>query len=186
MMIDKFQLKAPALLIAVPQLADPNFFRALVLLVEHSEEGSMGLVINRPIELSMGEFCKSQEMYCRSDRSQCLYQGGPVQTDRAFILHKSGQMGPETEEVFDGICLSYSLESLTMLVEEPPLDMNVFLGYAGWGPDQLVEEVTSGSWLVTYPEEDLLFSVASDVAWEHSLKKMGIAPLQLMHSGAVH
>ena len=185
-MIEEVTLGSPALLVAVPQLVDPNFFRSVVLLVEHTEEGSMGIVVNRPIELEIGEFCASQDMTFHGDPTQAIYQGGPVQTDRAFILHESGQEGPETETVMDDVRLSYSLESLSLLVKEPPNNLRVFLGYAGWGEGQLAEEVTSGAWLVGNGSSDLIFNAEPDSIWELALRQMGIDPLQLMHSGAVH
>ena len=185
-MIERIMLGAPTFLIAVPQLVDPNFFRSVVLLVEHSDEGSMGIVVNRPIELEIGEFCASQDMSFNGDATQPIFQGGPVQTDRAFILHESGQEGPETETVMGDIRLSYSLESLSMLVEEPPEHLKVFLGYAGWGEGQLAEEVTTGAWLVAPADVNLIFQSNPDDVWELALHQMGIDPLQLMHSGSVH
>lgn len=185
-MIERIELGAPTFLIAVPQLVDPNFFRSVVLLVEHSEEGSMGIVVNRPIELEIGEFCASQDMSFKGDPADPVFQGGPVQTDRAFILHESEQEGPETESVLDDLRLSYSLESLAMLVEEPPECLRVFLGYAGWGEGQLAEEVTTGAWLVAPVEPELIFQHDPEKVWETALHHMGIDPLQLMHSGAVH
>lgn len=185
-MIERILLGAPTFLIAVPQLVDPNFFRSVVLLVEHSDEGSMGIVVNRPIELEIGEFCASQDMSFNGDATQPIFQGGPVQTDRAFILHESGQEGPETETVMGDIRLSYSLESLSMLVEEPPEHLKVFLGYAGWGEGQLAEEVTTGAWLVAPADVRLIFQSNPDDVWELALHQMGIDPLQLMHSGSVH
>ena len=185
-MVEEVTLASPAILVAVPQLVDPNFLRSVVLLVEHTEEGSMGIVVNRPIELEIGEFCASQDMTFHGDPTQAIYQGGPVQTDRAFILHESGQEGPETETVMDEVRLSYSLESLAILVQDPPENLRVFLGYAGWGEGQLAEEVTSGAWLVGRGDPRLIFNAEPESVWELALRSMGIDPLQLMHSGAVH
>jgi len=185
-MVIETELKAPTLLIAVPQLVDPNFNRGVVCLVEHNESGSMGLVINRPSDLQLGPFCASQNMVFRGDDSAPVYQGGPVQQDRAFILHASQHEGPETEHVFEATHLSYSLESLKLLVDDPPPKLRVFLGYAGWGPDQLANEVTAGAWLLAPPSERLLFEVPADDIWEQALREMGIEPGQLMHSGALH
>ncbi|MBI5507549.1 MAG: YqgE/AlgH family protein [Deltaproteobacteria bacterium] len=180
------ELAAPCFLIAVPQLGDPNFSRGVVLMLEHGEEGSMGLVINRPSNLDMGTFCASQNMSFKGDTSRLIYHGGPVQTDRAFILHSSQHEGPETEKVLNGIRLSYSLESLRLLVDDPPDRMRIYLGYAGWGPDQLAEEITQGAWLVTPPTDRLVFGAGAEEIWEAALREMGIDPGQLMHSGAVH
>ncbi len=180
------ELKAPCFLVAVPQLGDPNFSRGVVFILEHTDEGSMGIVINKPSTLDMGSFCESQQMEFKGDNSRLVYQGGPVQTDRAFLLHISEHEGPETETIVDGIRLSYSLESLRLIVENPPDKLRVFLGYAGWSPGQLAEEVTQGAWLVMSPLANLVFGSGDEEIWNAALKEMGIDAVQLMHSGAVH
>ena len=180
------ELRAPAILIAVPQLGDPNFQRAVVLMVEHSDEGSMGLVINRPTDLEIGSFCDSQGMPFGGDGGQPVFVGGPVQTERAFLLHSPGLEGPETEIVMDGVNLSYSLDSLQMLTATPPSNFRVYLGYAGWGPDQLATEIAEGAWLVGESSSELVFISDVEQAWEVALREMGIEPVQLMHSGAIH
>ena len=180
------ELTAPSFLIAVPQLGDSNFNRGVVFILEHGEHGSMGLLINRPSSLPMGAFCASQSMDYRGDTSALVHQGGPVQTDRAFILHASVHEGPETESVMENIRLSYSLESLRLLADDPPEHLRVFLGYAGWGPGQLAEEISAGAWLVSNPNERLVFDIPADVMWETALRDLGIEPVQLMHSGSVH
>lgn len=185
-MIIETDLAAPTFLVAVPQLGDGNFIRGVVLVLEHGEEGSMGLLINRVSNLDMGSFCASQNMTFKGDTSGLVYQGGPVQADRAFILHDSEHQGPETEQVLDHVRLSYSLESLKMLVENPPKDLRVYLGYAGWGPGQLAEEITAGAWLIGTPDANLVFRTPPEKVWETALRQMGIDPGLLMHSGAVH
>jgi putative transcriptional regulator len=185
-MVIETELAAPAFLVAVPQLADPNFNRAVVFVLEHGEEGSMGLVINRASNLEMTAFCASQNMTFNGDGSTLVYPGGPVQTDRAFILHVSGHEGPETENIFGDVRLSYSIESLRLIVASPPERLRVFLGYAGWGPGQLAQEVTAGAWLMMPPNDELIFRAPADDVWELALRQMGIDPVQLMHSGALH
>ncbi len=181
------ELAAPNFLIAVPQLGDPNFSRGVVLILEHGEHGSMGLVINRPTELGITEFCESQNMkWSGEGGGGLIFQGGPVQQERAFILHASEHEGPETEAVIDNVRLSYSLESLKLLADKPPNRCRIYLGYAGWGPGQLAEELTAGAWLLGQPNDRLIFDIAADKVWEEALHEMGIDPVQLMHSGAVH
>ncbi len=180
------ELAAPAFLIAVPQLGDPNFSRGVVFVIEHSEQGSMGLVINRPGNLDLKSFASTQNMQFRGDGSSMVLQGGPVQTDRAFILHSSDHRGPETEDIMDATRLSYSLESLKLIVEQPPPKLRIFLGYAGWGPGQLAKEITAGAWLLGQATESLVFDTPLDRIWETALRHMGIDPALLMHSGAVH
>lgn len=185
-MITETTLEAPAFLVAVPQLGDPNFNRSVVLMLEHGDHGSMGLTINRPMDLDVGAFCESQSMKWAGDTSGLIFQGGPVQQERAFILHASDHEGPETEQIVGGTRLSYSLESLKLLADRPPRKVRIFLGYAGWGPGQLAEELTAGAWLLGQPNERLIFDAQADSVWDMALREMGIDPALLMHSGAVH
>lgn len=180
------ELAAPSLLIAVPQLGDPNFSRGVVLVLEHNDEGSMGLLVNREADLDMKQFCATQNMSFRGNGRAKVHQGGPVQTDRAFLLHVSDHQGPETEHVQGNMRLSYSLESLQLLLKEPPERLRVYLGYAGWGPGQLAQELTAGAWLLAPASEKLVFDVPAEKTWEAALREMGIDPVQLMHSGAMH
>ena len=127
LMVERLTLSSPAFLVAVPQLVDPNFHRAVVLLVEHGEQGSMGIVVNRPIELDMGEFCASQSLDFFGDNSNKVYQAGPFKPI-VFLLHQSDHEGPETEPVMGQVKLSYSLESLEQIVQTPPPRFRVFSG----------------------------------------------------------
>lgn len=185
-MIVEAELAAPTFLVAVPQLGDTNFNRGVVFIIEHGAEGSMGLLLNRPTDLAVSQFCESQNMRWSGDGRGPIFQGGPVQTERAFILHASDHQGPETEAVLGNVRLSYSLESLKLLADRPPNRVRIFLGYAGWGPGQLAEELTSGAWLMGQASERLIFSADTENVWEIALREMGIDPVQLMHSGAVH
>jgi len=185
-MVIETVLAAPCILAAVPQLGDPNFVRGVVLILEHGDEGSMGLLINKPSDLDMATFCGSQDMQFNGDPAELVYQGGPVQTDRAFILHASEHEGPETEKILGELRLSYSLETLRLLAEDPPDRLRVYLGYAGWGPEQLAEEITQGAWLVSNPLERFVFEGDAEKVWDDVLHDMGIDPVALMHSDAVH
>ena len=182
----EMELSAPSLLIAVPQLGDPNFKKGVILVVDHGDDGTMGLLINRFVDINLGEFFASHNIRFCGDPSLQVCQGGPVEPERAFILHSSSHEGPETEAVLGDVRLSYSLESLELLAENPPERFRFYLGYAGWGPGQLADEVTSGAWLVTEPSENLLFDTPMDDIWEHALNELGIDPMQLMFSGSIH
>jgi putative transcriptional regulator len=173
-------------LIAVPQLGDPNFYRSVIIMLEHGEQGSMGLVISRATTLSVGSFCDSQGLVYQGDATETVYLGGPVQTERAFILHSPGPRGPETEEILEGVHISYSLESLRLLSQEPTKHLRIYLGYAGWGPGQLAHELSEGAWLVHRASADLIFAGPDTDPWNTALAEMGIDPVRLMHSAAVH
>jgi len=180
------KLSAPTCLIAVPQLGDPNFARTVVLILEHGEQGSMGLVINRPTNLETGLFCDEQGFAFAGDPALPVHFGGPVQTDRAFVLHSAEFQGPETDPILEDVSLSYSVESLGGLAATPPTWMRIFMGYAGWGPGQLADEISDGAWLLVEPSANLVFAVPAEEVWEAALRQLGIEPLQLMYSNAVH
>lgn len=180
------ELKAPALLIAVPQLGDPNFVRSVILLLEHDTNGTMGLVLNREEEMTMGTLCGAQGLPFNGDVTQPVFQGGPVEQQRAFILHDGDRLGPETEEVVNGVSISYSLESLGNLARTPPPHQCVFVGYAGWGPDQLADELRQGAWLLCDADASLVFSVPRDDLWQSALARLGVRPAQLAHSDMMH
>lgn len=168
-------------------MADSSFNRGVVMMLEHDDNGSMGLVINKQGELDISTFCQAQEMEFRGKkRDAVVYNGGPVQPERAFILHQSEHEGPETEHIQGDLRLSYSLESLKMITQTPPDALRVYLGYAGWGPGQLAEEIANGAWLVGKSHPELIFHSDPEAVWELALRAMGIEPAFLMHSGWVH
>jgi putative transcriptional regulator len=185
-MMEISELTAPCLLIASPQLKDPNFRRAVVLLLEFGDKGAMGLILSRTTELRLNTFLSSQELQCSHNTQQCIYSGGPVQTDRAFILHTPTKAGPETEEIVHGVCMSYSIESLHLLSRLSPPDMRIYLGYSGWAPEQLADEIGEGAWLIHEASSHLVFGHPDEDLWQEAFREMGLEPGQLLHSFAIH
>jgi putative transcriptional regulator len=185
-MLPDVDLKAPIFLISTPRIGESFFSASVVLLLEHTESGSMGLVLNHESSLEMKEFCESQNMKFKCTTNDPILLGGPVQPERAFILHDSEHKGPETEEVEDSVHFSYSMESLGLLTDEPPTRMRVFLGYAGWGPGQLVQEVSSGAWLLAPLNWRLVFEMPTKEIWSTAVRKLGFEPYQLAYSGEMH
>jgi putative transcriptional regulator len=183
-MATEITLEAPCFLLAVPQSGDTNFVHGVILLIEHDDKGSMGLMVNKPSAVDMKTFLHSIEMQGRPRTEGKVYEGGPVQTDRAFLLHASRHEGPETTTISGEMKLSYSLESLKMLVDDAPRQMRVYLGYAGWGPHQLASEMSAGAWMVAPVDVNLIFDVAPDTIWDTVLRDLGIEPGALVHSGA--
>lgn len=179
-------LAAPCLLVSAARRGHGLFEGGVILLLEHDAKGSMGLLLNRPSQVNMTTFLQSVEIKSRNVGRVKVYQGGPVQTDRAFLLHQSEQRGPETETVVPGIQLSYSLESLRLLVEDPPAHLRVYLGYSGWGPGQLAKEIALGHWLVASCSPEYIFESSPELVWEKVLRDMGIQPGHLGHSTAMN
>jgi putative transcriptional regulator len=141
------------LLIASRHLADPKFFHTVVLIVRHAEDGALGLVLNRPLELTVKEACEdSPEIQVLVE--DVLHKGGPCPGElMAIHAHpKAGEI-----EVFTGIFFSTEASELKWLLKQCSPTAKFFVGYSGWGPEQLENELQSGAWLVVPATTDLIF-----------------------------
>jgi len=168
---------APGLLIAMPQLVDPNFTRSVVLMIEHNEHGSFGLVINQPGPITAGELLDSMAMPWRGDPDTVVWLGGPVSPSTGWILHAPMFDLDEhsgTTRVGDGIDLSTSPERLRALANQPPERLRLLLGYSGWGPGQLAQEMAQGSWLAADLDADIVFALDPDAMWTAAVRSVGI------------
>ena len=173
---------APGLLLAMPQLADPNFSRAVVLMIEHSENGSFGLVINHPSPIKATELLESLEMSWRGEDSAVVWAGGPVSPSTGWVLHEpvgSAPLGQGTIEITSTISLSTSPDRLRAIASAPPRNVRLLLGYSGWGPGQLAQEMARGAWLHTSADPRLVFETPPDHMWEAAMKTLGIDPRDL-------
>ena len=180
---------APSLIIAMPQLLDPNFHRTVVLLVEKNEEGAFGLVINRSGDSKLTELCENLEATWGGDEDALALYGGPVGTDQGFVLH--GEVPPDlavhSKPVLPGVHIASDMETFRVVCARPPRDLRVLLGYAGWGPGQLDREIVSGAWLTTAATPELIFRTPVDETWERALRQLGIDPAMLVTtSGGLH
>lgn len=177
---------APGFLIATPQLLDSHFSKAVVLMIEHSEVGSMGLVINHTAPLTFRDLARSQELkVALSRRDDALFHGGPVEPYRGFVLHDSRHI-EERNEVLSGLYLSVTSDALTPLLLDESACLRFCLGYAGWGPGQLELEMKQGSWLFTEANPRAVFHDDPGQIWEQAIKSMGIDPGWLVPSGGVN
>lgn len=170
----------------MPQLADPNFKRSVVLMIEHSADGSMGLVLNRGSQLSLKEMAKGQKLKIAPERGdQPVFVGGPVEPHRGFVLHDSRRVD-EKIEVMPGLFLSVTADALGPLLLDPTCRLRFCLGYAGWGPRQIDHELEQGTWLFTEAVPAQVLEGDADKLWSDALRGMGVEPAQLMHAGGVH
>ena len=180
---------APGLLLAMPQLADPNFSRAVVLMIEHGEQGSFGLVINHPSPIKATELLESLEMSWRGEDSAVVWAGGPVSPSTGWVLHEpvgAAQPGQGTIEITSTISLSTSPDRLRAIASAPPRNVRLLLGYSGWGPGQLAAEMARGAWLHTAADPRLVFETPPDVMWEAAMKSLGIDPRDLFSGRGVN
>lgn len=159
------------LLISEPFLPDPNFVRTVVLLCEHNEEGSFGFVLNRLADVRASEILDELTKF-----DHPVFIGGPVQQDTLHFIHRSKSI-EGGEPVAEGIYWGGSFEQVTFLADTGQLnpdEIRFFLGYSGWGPGQLEEELEQDTWIVCdYVNEELLFATEPDLMWRKALKDMG-------------
>lgn len=156
-------------LISNTNITDPNFFRTVVLMIEHDEYGAFGLVVNRKEELLLPEILDISSKIAEKIH---LYQGGPVRKDAMFILHSDALAENAGQEIIQGVYLGGSRDLLEYLMDKP-FPYHVFHGYSGWGPGQLEEELSIGSWVVVPATEEMIFHERPDLVWREALAYRG-------------
>ena len=159
------------LLIADPQLSDPSFARTVVLLCEHGPEGSIGFVLNRPSSNNIGDFVP--ELYNPEIQ---VFEGGPVQLDTMHMLHCIPDVLGGVA-VDDNLCWGGDYNNLSSIVHNAEFSANtirLFIGYAGWEPDQLEAELEQGSWLVSGNfNNELIFDTKPEDMWRRCIQALG-------------
>ena len=181
------QNTAPILLLSMPQMADPNFVRTVVLLCDYTDKGAFGLVVNRQMNEPAWTLVQT-EPPVRIDPDLRLWIGGPVEPQRTWVLMSEPQ-GPDDEqrEVCPGVLLSVSHDLTLQLLQSPPsAKTRVMVGYAGWGPGQLDHELAASAWLTLDVDPQLIFGVPADKMWETAIRRLGTDPSALQTSSGVH
>src|SRR4030095_7271815 len=159
------------ILISEPFLNDPNFKRTIILLSEHTEEGSVGFVLNKPTEYRLNQVI---EEFPEFDAP--VFYGGPVQLNTLQFIYKGDNIIEGSLEIMPGLFWGGSFEILRTLIEGKqvvPEDFRFFLGYSGWGEEQLEDEMGMNSWIITEASIDNIFSDEPDKLWRDILKGMG-------------
>lgn len=175
-------------LLAMPTLEDPNFHRTLTYVCEHSEHGAMGLVVNRPLAITVGEVLRHLEIEPGAGdlAQQPVYQGGPVETERGFILHAPLGRWEGTLQLADDLGVTTSRDILEAMARgEGPERALVTLGYSGWGAGQLEAEVAQNAWLTCPASRDILFDVPPEERLVTAAARMGV-DLDLLSSDTGH
>ncbi len=152
-------------LIASQSLKDPNFSQTVVLLLDYNASGAMGLVINRPSDVSLAEALP--EVEALRGRDEKVYVGGPVGRNQIFLLVKSASPPGDAEPIVDGVFASNSLQTLREIIRAGPEQaaFHAYAGYAGWGPGQLDSEMLRGDWLVAPADAGTVFDTPHDAIW---------------------
>ncbi len=163
-------------LIAMPQLNDPNFFHTVTYICQHDEEGAMGIIINRPIGMNMGEVYSHLEIDCDDAKlsNQPIFFGGPVQCERGFVLHRGGNW-EGTMEIAEDLSLTTSSDILGDIAQHNGPNQNlVALGYAGWGAGQLEEEMAANAWLSVPANSEIIFDLPVEKRWKAAATLLGV------------
>ena len=169
-------------LIAMPGMDDPNFAQTVTLVCEHSERGALGIIINRPLTMDLGEVFEQLGLDASQSHvsRQNVLLGGPVQTDRGFVLHSPGAGFESTLPVSEKLHLTTSRDILDALASgQGPARAIVALGYAGWEAGQLEDEMARNAWLTEPVDENLLFDVPAEDRWQAAGRLLGINLLHL-------
>lgn len=169
-------------LIAMPALADPNFARTVTYLCAHTDEGAMGIVINRPLELDLADVLDHMEIENANPEVNRVpvLQGGPVQRERGFVLHAPVGKWDSVLKVSDEIGVATSRDILTAVAEgRGPEQTLVALGYAGWDAGQLEREVLENAWLSGPSNTDIIFEVPYEQRWDRAARLLGVDPERL-------
>jgi putative transcriptional regulator len=175
---------APLLLLSMPQMADPNFSRAVVLLCDYTADGAFGLVVNRQMTEPAWTLIKTEPAIA-VHKDLRLWLGGPVDPQRGFLLHTPDWGGRDSIDVAGRWMLSATLDILKAIAEgRGPSRWVAALGYAGWGPDQLDDEMRRHGWFATAGTDALLYDRDVDTRWTAAFQDAGIdSRLLAAHSG---
>ena len=170
------------LLIAMPMLADPNFHHSVSYICEHNENGAMGIILNRPTELTLTDLCEQLDIpvYDTDIAAYPIFHGGPVETERGFILHTPLGEWESTLAVTKDIGLTMSQDIIQAIADghdsdnPPPEHFIIALGYAGWGEDQIEDEILENTWLNGPASIEVIFKTPVEQRWTAAAASMGI------------
>lgn len=164
-------------LIAMPNMADERFSRTVTYICEHNEQGALGLIVNRPIDMNIAElFTQIGTSLSRMELAeQSLYFGGPLDTGRGFVLHQPVGHWQSTLEINGTLGLTTSKDILDAIGEGGgPEKMMVSLGYAGWGAGQLESELGQNAWLSVAADTQVIFDLPAEVRLEAAMRLLGV------------
>lgn len=170
------------ILIAMPAMQDPYFSKSVILICNHDEDGAMGMILNHPLQLNVGDLFEQLEMECHVAQQQerPVHFGGPVQVERGFVLHAPATEFNTTMGLSDRLAMTSSKDILEAAArDEAPQDMFIALGYTGWAAGQLEQEIQANAWL-TLPLADhhqlhkLIFKLPSDDKLFWAMQQLGV------------
>lgn len=167
----RIKARAGRLLISEPFMQDPYFKRSVIFLTEHNENGSFGLILNKPIPMYLNEAIENAPVF-----DSRLALGGPVQKETLHYLHQLGDRIPNSKKVMEGVYWGGDFETIKELMlsgDIKPNEIRLFVGYAGWSKGQLKNEMESKSWIVARASKEILFTQKPEKLWSDVLQSMG-------------
>lgn len=170
-MLNKLNLKQGRLLIAEPFMNDPYFKRSVVLLTEHKKEGSLGFILNQPLNITINDTLKDFPLF-----DAPIFMGGPVQTDSLFYIHTQGEIITESEHIIDNLYWSGNFDQLKEMINSQqifPHEVMFFIGYSGWDFKQINNEVKNNSWIISDLNKFSIADFQQQDFWRTALQKMG-------------
>lgn len=179
---------ANSFLIAMPNLADPNFSKTVTYIFEHTPDGVIGITINRPLDLTLGEILGQTQTLVTNRRyvDQIVHVGGPVEGERGFVLHSADSEWASTLKVSGDLAVTTSSDILEALGQgDGPSSFFVALGYAGWSAQQLEDEIAENVWLTCPADTNIIFDVPADERWQAAADRIGV-DLSLLFTEAGH
>ncbi len=165
------------LLVAMPSLADGHFAQSVTLVCEHSDKGALGIVLNKPLEMKLGDVLAQMKLDAADQKTTELpvLRGGPVHTDRGFVLHRPGGAWDSTHKISEQVQVTTSRDVLAAIARgEGPRDAFIALGYAGWEPGQLEQEILDNAWLSLPVSEQLIYEVPFEQRWQAAWQMLGV------------
>jgi putative transcriptional regulator len=176
------------LLIAMPGLVDPNFSQTVTYIFSHDDQGAMGIVINRPLNMDLGEILEQMDLAAANNQISTMpvYNGGPVKADRGFVIHKPDPRWHSSIIVSDHVQVTTSKDILESLANgQGPEKCFIALGYAGWEAGQLEQELMENCWLNAPSGEQIIYDTPFERRWEFAAAQLGFK-LQNLSSQTGH
>ena len=164
-------------LVAMPQMEDPRFSRSVVYICAHTPDGAMGLVVNKLVDsVTFPDLLEQLDLKSNAENDKIhVHFGGPVETGRGFVLHSADYIQDATLVINDEVALTATVDILKVIADgNGPNSSLLALGYAGWAPGQLDQEIQANGWLTVPADDDLIFGSKLESRWELAMAKMGI------------
>ena len=170
-------------LLAMPDMQDPYFSRSVVYILEHDSNGAFGLIVNKPVSTQISEIASQLEIPVPDSwQDRSVLYGGPVSTEQGFVLFETEENGGQISGS-NQVAITTSIETLDTIMHIEEQQFLLCMGYAGWAPGQLEQELQQNGWLTVEADLDILFKASTEHKYNKALKKLGIDPAMMSNTG---